>query len=45
MTYISDRLADKFKNSNISGLIISKPGERQYRVKRPNPELVWEVMD
>jgi hypothetical protein len=42
MTYISDRMADKFKTNNVSGLIISKPGERQYKVKRPNPELVWD---
>lgn len=41
MTYISDRMVDKLKSSNITGLIISKPGERQYRAKRPNPELVW----
>lgn len=41
MTYISDRLVEKFKANNVTGLIISRPGERQYKVKRPNPELVW----
>lgn len=41
MTYISDRMVEKFRTNGITGLIISKPGERQYRVKRPNPELVW----
>lgn len=41
MTYVSDRLVEKFKANNITGLIISKPGERQYKVKRPNPKLSW----
>lgn len=41
MTYISDRLLEKFKANNVTGLILSKPGERQYKAKRPNPELVW----
>ncbi|MCZ8023556.1 MAG: hypothetical protein O9294_17465 [Cytophagales bacterium] len=41
MTYISDRLVEKFKANNVTGLILSKPRERQYKVTRPNPELVW----
>lgn len=42
MTYVSERLMNTLKKENVTGLIFSKPGERQYLVKRPNPELVWE---
>lgn len=42
MTYISERLMNRLKAENISGLIFSKPSERQYLAKRPNPELIWE---
>ena len=42
MTYISERLKNRLEEEKITGLIISKPGERQYKVKRPNPELIWD---
>jgi hypothetical protein len=42
MTYISERLMNRLKEENVTGLIFSKPGERQYLAKRPNPELRWE---
>lgn len=42
MTYISERLMNRLKEEHITGLIFSKPGERQYLAKRPNPELIWE---
>jgi hypothetical protein len=41
MTYISERLKNRLEKEKVTGLIISKPGERQYKVKRPNPELEW----
>jgi hypothetical protein len=42
MTYVSERLKNKLEKEKVTGLIFSKPGERQYLAKRPNPELIWE---
>ncbi|MFN8312163.1 MAG: hypothetical protein U0289_05110 [Cyclobacteriaceae bacterium] len=42
MTYVSERLKDKLEKEKVTGLIFSRPGERQYKVKRPNPELIWD---
>lgn len=43
MTYISERLKNAIEEENITGVIISEPGERQYKVHRPNPNLIWNL--
>lgn len=43
MTYISERLMNEFNDNKVTGLIFSKPGERQYKVTRPNPKLIWDI--
>ncbi|CAG2532815.1 hypothetical protein MAR621_03009 [Maribacter dokdonensis] len=42
MTYVSERLKDKFIEEKVSGIEFSEVNERQYVVERPNPKLVWQ---
>lgn len=42
MTYISEALMNKLIEIKATGLIFSEINERQYRVKRPNPQITWE---
>lgn len=42
MTYISEALMNKLIEIKATGLLFSEINERQYRVKRPNPQITWE---
>lgn len=42
MTYVSEELMNKLIDVGTTGLIFSEINERQYRVKRPNPKIIWE---